>query len=168
MMKRAVLIPLLLVAITIPMMMIITACPGGGGDSEKPKASFSMYSEQDPIPFVVTDGSGRNYWYYNYYVKETAGVGATLQSWNYQMFDANGASIGSGSHSVSDFVGWFTSCTSTVDGKIGPGGVLCSLQICASSTSNQAGWSAIDTMVFMDDNGNEITATGTFHFSAKP
>jgi hypothetical protein len=99
-------------------------------------------------------------------VEESAGVGATLTSWTYRMYDVNDQLLNENSHTTQEFSDWFTDCDGT-GLYINPNGTRCTgFQF--RSSSNEAGWYAIENMRFMDDNGHDILVEGRFTFMAIP
>ena len=133
---------------------------------EPPKqALIVLRSEPDPIPYTHDD-NGYHYWDFDYYVKETAGVGATLVEWKYSRYKNNNELINSGTYNIQDFIDWFTECNQT-NGYINPNGTICCKPFWYGSPDKD-GFYSIESMKFIDDNHNECWATVRFNFLAVP
>ena len=125
-------------------------------DNDTPTmAQITIRSDPDPIPYSGEDG-GYHIWSFTFYVEETAGIGATVTEWRYDMYDVNNQLLSSKTHTVQEFSDWFTDCDAT-GAYINPNGQRCT-SFRFRSTQNELGWSAVERLRFTDDNGNDFWA----------
>lgn len=139
---------------------------GSGPDTSDQQAQITIRSDPDPVLFTQDAGS-THYWYFDFYVEETAGVGATLTEWKMNWYDQDDNCINMSNPTVQNFINWFTECDET-DGHINANGTVCCKPFWVSSTNLEEGFFIIVFMKFLDDNGHSFWATGHFTFSAIP
>ena|GEM_PF-6119421 len=153
---------------TVSICLLVPACSDSdkstGPDSDDTQAQITIRSDPDPVPFTQDAGS-THYWYFDFYVEETAGVGATLTEWKMNWYDQDSNFLWSSDLTIQNFISWFTECDET-DGHVNASGTVCCKPFWVSSTSNEEGFSIIVFMKFLDDNGHSFWATGHFTFSA--
>ena len=123
-----------------------------------PQAQISIRSEPDPVPYAG-DSEGYHYWPFRLVVEESAGTGATVLEWNYEMYENDGALLAARNHTIDEFVQWFVDCDPGAP-HINSNGTLCVDSFAYISQGHEEGWYAIDKMQFLDDNGNEFWIEG--------
>lgn len=129
-------------------------------------AIITARSIPDPIPYTGDYGNS-HYWYFQYQITESAGVGAQLVNWYSDMFDIHGNNIMHQTYDLADFPTWFTECGGTGT-RIEANSTRCCALFWYRWNGNERGWRAQETLEFNDDNGHRIIVIANFTFLALP